>query len=429
MSASYRTCDNGCRGFFRSPRDRPNFQHIDAWQCPLSDEDDGFSSPRRRLHMTSQNYHLQRGSSRAYSASKAWHPSSPPRGYRGLGYRGRDRRRSEGRMDRASSFPRGRDYHNKLTQPVPNPRASRRHDPRFPSRSDADAISYSNRTTVGFEIKHIPANPDIKSLVTNLHAFIKASHHLIQFSRRTECSAPRAISKMVDTLSFMIKPAAPTPSTRLLIEGAAIAWGHSVCSILKSHYEDAVERCLEGLPDRLTNKWTEAFETAVRWTHRGLPRISEATIAAAKAQISAIFETERDQPHHLRGRARNPLTRKRYRATQDVPQKVVTGPVGTRDTSTERPTEDASGPPDPELAEASPEPPDSSSPSPVKGDPLDSSDSGDQSDGEQLENHCLVPGYSYMVTARPFTTRKRIPDHNHNSYSPTLLEEQQSTSV
>ena len=124
MSASYRTCDNGCRGFFRSPRDRPNFQHIDAWQCPLSDEDDGFSSPRRRLHMTSQNYHLQRGSSRAYSASKAWHPSSPPRGYRGLGYRGRDRRRSEGRMDRASSFPRGRDYHNKLTQPVPPPKVA-----------------------------------------------------------------------------------------------------------------------------------------------------------------------------------------------------------------------------------------------------------------------------------------------------------------
>ena len=270
---------------------------------------------------------------------------------------------------------------------------------------------------------------------TELHLTLTLTLTLTQLSRRTEGSAPLAISKMVDTLSSMIKPAAPTPSIRLLIEGAAIEWGHTVCSILKNHYEDVVEECLEGLPERLTHNWTEAFETAARWTQRGLPRIAEATIAAARAQIKAITESERDPPHPRPRRARTPSTTTRYRATQGVPLIGVTGPVGTRDTSSERPPEDASGPPDPEhqLTEASPEPSDSSSSPIYNSTSPDSSDSGDLSEGEQSEHHRSVPGCSYLVTAHPFTTRKRIPDHNYSpsgaNPNPTLLEGQQLTTV
>ena len=51
---------------------------------------------------------------------------------------------------------------------------------------------------------------------------------------------------MVDTLATMIKPAVPTPNTRLLIEGAAREWGHTVCIVLKQHYEDCPDALLGG---------------------------------------------------------------------------------------------------------------------------------------------------------------------------------------
>ena len=427
MSDRARTCDTRYRGFFRSPRDRPHFRHIYDWQRPMSHEDDRVSPPRHRDQTTTRKNHRQVGTNRTYASPRTRRSPSPPRGCRSNEYRGRDRRRPEGLMDRASPLPYRRDYLPTQTQPVPNPRASRRQDPRLYDKSDPDSITYTDPNTFNCEVKRIPANPEFKSLVTIIHTFIKSLHHLSQMTRRTEGPAPRAISKMVDTLSSLFIPTAPTPSTRLLLEGAAIEWGHTVFSILKNHYEDAVEDCLEGLPDRIMHNWTEAFETAARWTHRGLPRISEATIAAAKAQIEAMTESQGDPSHSRPGRARTPATITRYRVTQGVPQTGVTGPVGPSVLPSERPPEDASGPPDPELRliEASPEPSNSpSSPfynstSPVKGGPpssslSDSSDLGNPSEGEQPEHHRSVPGYTYLVTAPPFTTRKRFPDHNYS---------------
>ena len=129
MSDRTRTRDNGCRGFFYSPRDRPQFHQTYDWQCPLGYEDHLFSPPRHRCHTTAHKNHLHCGTSLSVSTSRTWHPPSPPRGCRGLEQRGRDRRRPEGIMDRASPLPYRRDYHSTLTLtsmryfnfPNPNP--------------------------------------------------------------------------------------------------------------------------------------------------------------------------------------------------------------------------------------------------------------------------------------------------------------------
>ena len=177
---------------------------------------------------------------------------------------------------------------------MPPPSASQRNGPRTETRSYADAVRGPDLDEDGHEIRRLPADRDLGLLIRELYGFIKAVHHLHNVSPNNGGSAPRTISRMVDTLSTMIKPAAPTPTTRLLIEGAAREWGHSVCMILRQHYEDCIDGLLGGLSGLLTETWREAFRVATRWARRNLPRLTGDTIAAAEARLSARAEEMND---------------------------------------------------------------------------------------------------------------------------------------
>ena len=495
---------NKRRGLFHSPRGRPQYPREEEWQYPRSRERYEPSPPRGRRPDTPPRNHLQYGARRADPPPRTWRPPSPftyrrpslwsrerdylypprerptyyspprarrprsPRGFRrppspsrdyrpNLRSRGRDRWRPEGRMDRASPLRYRRDYPQKLSWPVPPPRAPQRNDPRINTRSYADVTRGPDRDQDGHEIKRIPADPELKELVTDLYAFIKAIHHLHNVSSIDEGPAPRTISRMVDTLSTMIKPAAPTPTTRLMIEGAAREWGHTVCTILKQHYEDGIETRLEGLSGLLTDDWRDAFKIATRWAHRNLPRLTGETIAAAEAQLTAKAEEEMDpipssetrpppsRPRPQPGQAQTPATSTRRRETQAAPPMEKRGPRRARNAPRDQPPEDASGPPDPQhqLTEETPGPsaPSSLNHAPTtlvnRGTPsllTDSSDSEDLSDGEHTEDNQPGPHQTYRVTEHPHTLRKltdwelkvnkkwliigdsnltRIPNHNH----------------
>ncbi|KAL7374890.1 hypothetical protein ABVT39_008664 [Epinephelus coioides] len=97
---------------------------------------------------------------------------------------------------------------------------------------------------------------------------------------------------MVEVLSVMIKPAAPTQRTADLITGNAKNWGHNTCLILMDHYEAGLEKLLEELKDLLTADWKSAFEVAVRWAKRNLPRITREVINQAEALITATLDIE-----------------------------------------------------------------------------------------------------------------------------------------
>ena len=185
---------------------------------------------------------------------------------------------------------RGDSYIRNPYQPVPPPRASRREGFGTGARSYADAARGPDLDRDGHEVRRIPADTNLKLLIKELYAVIKAVHHLRNVAPGADCDGPRTIVKMVDTLATMIKPAVPTPNTRLLIEGAAREWGHTVCTILKQHYEDCLDASLRGLRDLLTGTWTEAFRVATRWARRNLPRITGDTIAAAEAMLTARAE-------------------------------------------------------------------------------------------------------------------------------------------
>lgn len=116
---------------------------------------------------------------------------------------------------------------------------------------------------------------------------IKMVHHLQNVAQKPGKPEPRMISRMVGILSEMIKPAAPTQRTVDLISGNARNWGHTTYMILMDHYEAGIEELLEELSGLLTPDWKKAFEVAVRWAKRNLPRLPQDVIDHAEAMIAA----------------------------------------------------------------------------------------------------------------------------------------------
>lgn len=460
------------------PRGRPQHPRTENWHHPY--DNDGYqpSLPRGRRPPIPPYNHPRFGARRADVPPRPWRPPpradppprprrppTPPRyqvgGYRyplrekpyhllprdrrlrrpdggrrfpsprrddrpNVGSRGRYRRRPEDRMDRASSLPYRRDYHYNLTQPVPPPRVFQRYDPRSNTRSYADVTRAPVRDQDGHEIIRSPADPKTKELMTDLHAFIKAVHHLHNFSSTREGTTPRSISNMVTTLRTMIKPAAPTPTTHLLIEGAAREWGHTVCTILKQHYEDSIEMKLKNLSGRLTDDWKEAFQTATRWTRKHLTRLTGETIASAEAQLTALAEEELDPapslvtrpppslPRPQSGPPQTPAMSTVGLETQMAPPKEQRVPRAARNTSRDQPPEEAAGPSDRDDQQTE-EIPGSPAPSTVPTarnkrvipfPSAGSSDSEDLFDDEHTDEDLKGPRHTYRVTQHPHTSRK-----------------------
>lgn len=136
------------------------------------------------------------------------------------------------------------------------------------------------------------AGPQLRKLIHKLKAVIKVVHHLQNVSPKPDRPEPRMISRMVDLLAEMIKPAYPTEKTVDFIVGNAKNWGHTTYLILVEHYETSLDLMLEELAGMPTQDWRRAFEVAVRWVRRDLPRIDQDVIDHAEAVITARLQLE-----------------------------------------------------------------------------------------------------------------------------------------
>lgn len=122
-----------------------------------------------------------------------------------------------------------------------------------------------------------------------LKKVIKIVHHLQNVMGDNGKAQPQMISRMVEVLANLIKPAAPTSKTADLIWGNAKNWGHTTMVILQDHYEAALEEALEGLVLEPGIDWRAAFEVAVRWARRNLPRLPRDVVDHAEALVTAAI--------------------------------------------------------------------------------------------------------------------------------------------
>lgn len=139
-----------------------------------------------------------------------------------------------------------------------------------------------------------PTDPKFAKLVRQLHSVIKLVHHLQNVSQKPGKPEPVMISRMVENLSTMIKPACPNQKTKDLIDGNARNWGHTTLIILEDHYTAMLEDVLSELSGTLPSDWQTAFEVATRWAKKNLPRITQEVIDHAEASVTTCTEVEID---------------------------------------------------------------------------------------------------------------------------------------
>lgn len=254
-----------------------------------------------------------------------------------------DRGFSRGMARAPSFYPRRRNQFPYPSRPAP-PAGNFRYR-NTQSRSFADVVRQSyprpprrgpSPRGLGNEVRRQPADPQFGRLVRKLHGVIKMVHHLQNVALKPgKTTEPRMISRMVEVLAGMIKPAAPTERTLTLIQANAKNWGYTTCQILMEHYEAGLADLLEELSTLLVSDWKPAFEVAVRWARRNLSRITQTVLEHAEALITAIAEDRQQGQVQVPQQTEAP-------AQPEVPQArgisaatMIAGRVSTA-TSTER---------------------------------------------------------------------------------------------
>lgn len=217
--------------------------------------------------------------------------------------------RGGGWMESAPTVPyRGRTNFRSPNQPVPPPRTSRYWgQQQQQSRSYADVVRgdfrtkpnrrfFSPRNAGSENVKRQPADTRFRELTRKLYALIKMMHHLRNVAPKPGKEPPKMISKMVDILATMIRPASPTDVTLEMIQGNAENWGHTTQQILQEHYEEGVFTLLVEISGLLVTDWSEQFQTAVRWAKRNLARLTQDVIEDVEALIKTRGSDRPNRP-------------------------------------------------------------------------------------------------------------------------------------
>lgn len=191
----------------------------------------------------------------------------------------------------------GRAQHSRPNQPVPPFGGNRYQGPQsrsFASVARGDTSRYTrfgpSRQTDN--VRQEPTDPKFGRLVRKMHTLIKMVHHLQNVAPKPDKPEPRMISRMVDVLSSMIKPASPNADTEDLIRGNAINWGYNTLLILEEHYTKGLETLIADLKEDLVPDWKPAFEVATRWARRNLSRVTQDVLDHAEALIASSVEGE-----------------------------------------------------------------------------------------------------------------------------------------
>ena len=215
-------------------------------------------------------------------------------------------------------------------RPVPPPRMSHKVGPQAQTyaavvrqnmpQPDNKTDQVGNKRTE--QVRKQPADPHFGQLVRKMHAVIKIVHHLQNVAVKPGKAEPRMISRMVNVLATMIKPASPTASTTDWIRGNANNWGYNTLLILEEHYKKELDKVLEDLSKIMVQDWKPAFQVATRWARRNLPHIAQDAIDHAEALIasSGQMQMEAAIPHQPPVAQHPPQPQPPFQQQPPVPQ-------------------------------------------------------------------------------------------------------------
>lgn len=157
---------------------------------------------------------------------------------------------------------------------------------------------------------------------------IQLVHHLRNVTPENDKTDTKLISRMVEELASLIKPASPTPETLELIMGNAKNWGFSTLLILQDHYKDQLDKALLNVWMNHPRNWKQALQVAKTWAKKRLPRIKQEVLDHAEALIISCQpqndETMENRPEPTRPPDPQPKQKEtRNSTTQTVSKNTI----------------------------------------------------------------------------------------------------------
>lgn len=134
------------------------------------------------------------------------------------------------------------------------------------------------------------ASPEFGKSLRLSFAMIKIQHHLNNLRDARFGTATLMIEDKVRELSNGIKPAIPSNKIMQTLQNLARQWGEGVSTALREHYAETIRDIENEIQHDPFDRWPEAFEVAVRWIDRGMPRVTENTLVQAQNKIADMYD-------------------------------------------------------------------------------------------------------------------------------------------
>ena len=127
-----------------------------------------------------------------------------------------------------------------------------------------------------------------KLLVRHMHNFIRSLHHFNYVNGSDSTKSPIRLQRTAKMLEAEIRPAMPTEATGMLLYGNARNWLCTGIQVLEEHYVEALTNTQWEILDLPLDRWTEAWEVAIRWAKKNLNRLTDDTVEAATQEMKRL---------------------------------------------------------------------------------------------------------------------------------------------
>lgn len=134
------------------------------------------------------------------------------------------------------------------------------------------------------EVRRPEGDPEFKSLVRALHAFLKLFHNMVEVEEGREGPPGRLAAQ-----ARKVQPAFQSARAECRLQDNTNGWLQTGLTILEQHYEGALKRVEKEIMAGPEVDWKEAWQVAIKWTRRRYRRLREQTIRRAWSLVKTLM--------------------------------------------------------------------------------------------------------------------------------------------
>lgn len=171
------------------------------------------------------------------------------------------------------------------------------------------------RQEIGNEGRRATGDPEFRSLVRALHAFLKLFHYTVEAEDGRE-GPPGRLTRLA-AQAKKVQLAFQSARTECRLQDNTNEWLQNGLTILEEHYQGALRRASREVVGSLGVDWKVAWQVAVKWTQRRYRKMKERTVQRAWRVVKAIMSRRKPEGEAGEGTSGDTSPRKNRNRNRD----------------------------------------------------------------------------------------------------------------